>query len=578
MIKTEKNKVIKKKRTLFQKIVNIFLYSCIGLFIFILLFLGISQTSTFREYLRKTVVEQVNKNLYGTLYIGKIDGTIFTSLILRNTVLNMGKDTLLNAGKIEIRTSPLQLLLKKIKIRKFEIVQADISLITDSTGRLNISKLTPPSSPDTSKSTFPFKIEVTNLSLININFSLQRFDFEGSKVYYDFLNLNDFRVNNLKLSLNAFADIKNNEFELDLMELSFIPNINNFTLEKLSGQFAVNKKELFANNLKIKTSNSEILFKIKAIHNVFDSKSDFSKANLDLSIYSEKINIQDVSPFVPSLKVFKGPLAIKVKCNGTLKDFAFHQIDIKLLNSHIETKGVVKNLDNPKQMFISAKFQDTYLNQTDFDKLLPTLNLPVYEKLGVLRFDTLTFSGHPLNFITSIALKTDKGKVFAKAGLNFEQKPMKYNINFSTLGLDISPFVNFVSDLNSNGTIKGSGIKPDEMNAVVSFYADGSSLNGNNIDNFSLNADAKDKNINYDLNLVSDTSSITLNGNIKFITDNNINYKFTGDIKKLDLYKFVKDSSLISSLNFSINAEGDGFNQDNLDLYLTFLLKNSTIN
>ena len=114
--------------------------------------------------MRKTVIEQANKNLNGTLFIGKIDGTIFTSLILRNTVLDMGKDTLLNAVKIELRTSPLQLLLKKIKIRKFEIAQADISLITDNKGKLNLSKLIRPSSSDTSKSTFPFKIEVTNFS------------------------------------------------------------------------------------------------------------------------------------------------------------------------------------------------------------------------------------------------------------------------------------------------------------------------------------------------------------------------------------------------------------------------------
>ena len=145
-----------------------------------------------------------------------------------------------------------------------------------------------------------------------------------------------------------------------------------------------------------------------------------------------------------SLNLFKESLAIKVKCEGTLKDFAFDQIDIKFLNSHIETKGVVKNLDHPKQMFISAKFKDTYINQSDVDKLIPTVNLPVYEKLGVLRFDTLTFLGHPLNFTTSVSLKTDKGRVIAEAGLNFEQKPMKYNIKFSTLGLDISPFANVV--------------------------------------------------------------------------------------------------------------------------------------
>lgn len=578
MAKTEKNKVIKKKRTLFHRIVNIFLYSGIGLFILILLAFGVSQTSTFREYLRKTVIVQANKNLNGTLYIGKIDGTIFSSLILRNTVLNMGKDTLLNAGKIELRTSPLQLLLKKIKIRKFEIVQADIALIADSTGKLNLSKLTRPSSSDTSKSTFPFKIEITNFSLVNINFSFQRFDFAGSNAFYDVLNMNDIRLHNVKLSLSAFADIDNNEYELDLTELSLTPNINNFTIEKLSGQFAVNKKELFANNLKIKTSNSDIMLKIKASHNIFDSKAEFAKAKLDLNIYSDKFNFQDVSPFVSSLNLFKESLAIKIKCEGTLKDFVINQIDIKFLNTHLETKGVIKNLDHPKQMFINAKFKDTYINQSDINKLIPSLNLPVYEKLGLLRIDTLTISGHPLNFTTSVSLKTDKGRVLVDAGLNFEQNPMKYNVKFSTLGLDISPFTNLLSSINSNGTIKGSGTKPNELNAMISFTADGSVLNGNRIDNFSFNANALNKNINYDLNLVSDSSSINMNGNFIFNTGNNVSYKVAGEFNKLNIYRFVKDSSLISNLNFSINAEGDGFNADSLNLYLTFLLKNSTIN
>jgi hypothetical protein len=577
LVKTEKNKVIKKKRTLFHRIVNIFLYSVIGLFILILLIFSASQTSTFREYLRKTVIEQANKNLNGTLYIGKIDGTIFSSLILRNTVLNMGKDTLLNAGNIELRTSPLQLLLKKIKIRKFEIVQADIALVADSTGRLNLSRLTRPSSSDTSKSTFPFKIEITNFSLININFSLQRFDFAGSKAFYDVLNMNDLRLHNLNVSLSAFADIDNNEYELDLKELSLTPNINNFTLKKLSGQFAINKKELFANNLKIKTSNSEILMKIKASHNIFDSKADFAKAKLDLNIYSDKFNFQDVSPFVSSFNIFKESLAIKIKCEGTLKDLAINQIDIKFLKTHFETKGVVKNLDHFKDMYISAKFKDTYINQPDINKLIPSLNMPVYEKFGLLRFDTLTFSGHPLNFKTSVSLKTDKGRLLVDADLNFE-KQTKYNIRFGTLGLDISPFTNLLSNLNCNGTIKGSGIKPDDLNAIISFNADGSVINGNRIDNFNFNADAKNKNIDFNLNLVSDTSSINMSGLCTFSKGNNLSYKIAADVNKLDLYRFVKDSSLISDLNFSINAEGDGFSPDNLNLYLTFLLKNSTIN
>ena len=113
----EKEKKV-RKRTLLQKIVNVFLYTGIILLIFILIFLGFSQTSTFREYLRTTVCNLANKELNGHLSIGRIDGTIFSSLVLRNTVVSMGQDTLLNAGIIEVKASPLQIFLKKIYIRK----------------------------------------------------------------------------------------------------------------------------------------------------------------------------------------------------------------------------------------------------------------------------------------------------------------------------------------------------------------------------------------------------------------------------------------------------------------------------
>jgi hypothetical protein len=103
-------------------------------------------------------------------------------------------------------------------------------------------------------------------------------------------------------------------------------------------------------------------------------------------------------------------------------------------------------------------------------------------------------------------------------------------------------------------------------------------VNGNKIDNCVLNATAANKNINFDLNLVSDTSSLNMNGELNFLIKNVISYKMIGEVDKLNLYTFVKDSTLISDLNFKISAEGDGFNEDSLNLYLTFLLKNSTIN
>ena len=139
-MKNEEKKKIKKKRTLLQRIVNVFLYVGIILFIIFIIAFGFSQTSTFRNYLKEFVVEKADSAMNGNLHIGKIEGTIFTSLILRNTVLNMGKDTLLDAGTISLKVSPLHLFLKTIYVREFEIRDAAISMMKDNNGELNISK------------------------------------------------------------------------------------------------------------------------------------------------------------------------------------------------------------------------------------------------------------------------------------------------------------------------------------------------------------------------------------------------------------------------------------------------------
>ena len=191
-------KKVKKKRTLLQRIVNIFLYIGITIFIILIIVFGFSQTSTFRNYLREFVIEKADSTINGNVYIGNIEGTIFTSLILNNTVVNMGNDTLLKAGTISIKTSPLHLLLKRIYIRGFEIRNADISLSEDKSGELNISRLFPASqNTDTTKSTFPFTIQVANFQLTDVNFSLQNYDKEGSRRVYDNLNLNDLRLQNI---------------------------------------------------------------------------------------------------------------------------------------------------------------------------------------------------------------------------------------------------------------------------------------------------------------------------------------------------------------------------------------------
>src|SRR3989337_3720933 len=165
----------KRKRTLLQRIVNVFLYIGLVLLFCFVLFFAVSQTQIFKNWLRDFIVDLANDNLNCKVSIEKLEGTIFTSLILRNTVVTMEKDTLLNAGVIELRTSPLKIFLKTIYVRKFEIKDTRVAFVEDSLGELNIAKLFPPSKEeDTTASHFPFRIEVAGFKMTNVDFSLQK--------------------------------------------------------------------------------------------------------------------------------------------------------------------------------------------------------------------------------------------------------------------------------------------------------------------------------------------------------------------------------------------------------------------
>ena len=197
-VQEQAKKIIGKGRKALRYGVNIFVYTFVGLFMLFMIFFGVSQTSFFKNWLRDTIVEIANEELKGKLSIGKIDGTIFTSLLITDVALQSKQnDTVVYAGKIELRTSPLKILFKNIYVRKFELSDARINLIEEPDGELNLLKIFPKSDEpeDTTSSEFPFTIEVADFALKNIDLTLQRYDKVGSKEFYPTLTTEDLRIN-----------------------------------------------------------------------------------------------------------------------------------------------------------------------------------------------------------------------------------------------------------------------------------------------------------------------------------------------------------------------------------------------
>lgn len=582
-VQEQTKKIIGKGRRALRIGVNIFVYTFVGIFMLLMVFFGVSQTQMFKDWLRDEIVDIVNSDINGKLSIGKIEGTIFTSLKIADaTLTSLQKDTVVYAKNIELKTSPLKILFKEIYVRNFEIDDAKIKLVEEEDGQLNLLKIFP-SEPDTdtTSSEFPFAIEVADFRLSNINFSMQRYDNLNSNVYYPSTNMNDLRINDLDVSFNAYADLNKYEYRLSIDNISFNPNFEFFNLKHLSGTMLLTPQIAGIKNLHVITDQSD--FEFSAGISGIDLMKNFSmdklaEAPLRLSLNSEKLNFEEVATYVPSIKMLSGTISTELEANGTLNDFNIKNFSIDYNNTSINATAKVKNLLDVDNMFVDASLNNSYLDPSDPTRLFKEMNLPDYKEFGVIKFDTLTYTGKMNDFKSRFALRSDKGNINGVAAINFLKPEMQYDVVLKTKKLDLSEFVSVPTNFNSDMHISGKGTDPKNMNMEFSLTSNESRFGNTFLNKMSLNSIAKDGLIKSSFNVSSDSILVALTADLDYKVPDDPSYEIKGEVKQLNIGKLLQNKSLESEINLSIDASGQGFNPDSMDLFLVTDIKNSYYN
>ena len=332
------------------------------------------------------------------------------------------------------------------------------------------------------------------------------------------------------------------------------------------------------NNLNVATSRSKFIINSKVEEfNPFDSTSNFNTADINLNLDADSVNFADLTAFISSINILSGKVGAKIKTSGNLHKLNIDLLEVQYDSTRLMANGEIRNLDHPVDMYISTSFYNSYINQSDVNKLLPSVKIPIYPELGLLKFDTLNYKGEPLDFYSSFYLQTEKGNIAINASLNLTNPLMEYDVNFRTINFNISPFAGINTNLNSHGKIKGKGVSPRDLNANINYTADGSVVKGNTLDTLRLKVSAKSKNIKYRLLATSDTMSTTLAGDFDFNRDTP-SYKFKGNVRDFNVAKISSDTTFSTGLNFSINAEGENFDLDKMNLFLNMKLYDSYIN
>ncbi|MFH0734768.1 MAG: hypothetical protein V1773_10535 [bacterium] len=567
----------KTERSLFRKIINVFILLFIGLSVLLLLLFGFTQTRTFRGIIREQVTVIANDALNGKLSIGSIQGSILTSIKIYDVSVSIEADTLIKAEKIDLRFNPLMLLFSRIKVTKAELINVDINLLQDSMHVWNIEKLVKPTPEDTTTSEFPFVIDINNLNLVNTSFQRKSYENINKLDKIEYFNSENLKLNNLNLFINAIADIKNNEYFLEFKEFEFATNLKYFNLNSCTGSFGITDKFVKINNFNLQSDSSNVsliatidsinIFKDFSIEKLVDSPISFNlKAN--------SFNFRDINSGIESFDFLKGKIDLDFKASGKIGALYVSNFKLEYLNTLLDIKGVIRNLNQFSNLFFDLNMNESKITENDFCVLMPSLELPSYKDL-VLSDVSIKYTGGIKKFNTKIDALLNTGRINLDTDLDFSGLNMKYDLKFFTKDLNIASIINKNTNLNISGDVKGVGTKLTDLTADVVLNATNSIYDNYSIDSVSFNCNAKDKLINLNLAAGLNKARANLTASLDFSNESIPKYQFEGKVLELNLSSFLADTLISSNLNFSFDAKAESFNIDSLIGVINFKLLES---
>lgn len=544
--------------------------------------------------MRDKAVEIVSESISGNFELGSIDGTIFTSLFLNDIKVYDETDTLLTAKKIEIKLSPLQVLLRKIYVRKIELQDVSFRIYARENGKSNLDEIF--ASPDTAlpeqadstdfekvikeadeSSPFPLQIEVVAFEIKNLEFRNQLSKNKGKYREYSSLNSADLWVKNLNLRATLAANFRKQNIFLNLEHLSAEPNLRKFKLRELSSKIFISNDYAEVRDFSLVTDSTDLDIDARLENlNLFgDLNSElFRDYPARVSLDARKFCFADLSSFVEATDILNGTVKLALEAEGDYADLNINKLNLSFRNSRFNMSGRLENLHIPSELYIDVKIDESKADYSDVNYLLPKLQLPRYPGARLTNFD-LWMKGEPTKFRTGLLADTEDGNINLTASMNMQRNKLNYNAEFLTENIDIEPFTGIKSVLNSTGRITGAGTDFSDMITEFRLELLDSKIDVFNIADLSLNTSAQNSLVDIDIKTEIDSARYDISGYFDFSDTNRTEYDFTGTLQDVDLSKVIRDEYFQSDINMSFLLAGRYLEIDSMLLNFNIALENS---
>lgn len=556
-----------------------------GIFFLLLIIVAtITQTNFFKDRLRTIVVSYLSTKANVQLHLGIIRGNFVTGLEIDSLAIDYGEVKLLSTGPITIEHDPLALLKKSIVVNRLTVQHPSITLIRSLTGEWNFAKLLG-SSGDTSHGGFDWSIILKNVEIKDGTVSLIDFaslaspDHDPSRPGE--VEYHNFALHDVKLNLSAA--IRTDNISAVIHSASFSSVTPEFQLSQFSGEFKADREGIGMHNVVIQTGKSSLQFSAAISGpNVFKgiNIANYQFDPVQLQLNAKNIDFSELKSFLPPLEPFEGSSALDLEASGEFGNLNIKHLNLRTHSSSLKLAGTLKNLHHPDDLRLDVLIGDSRVDPADVAKLLPSLHLPAFERVGQLSLFA-QYVGKPLDFKATVSMKGEHGDVSLAGQMNLTHGLPQYDLTFSTNKLDMGNILSVKSlsgAISTRGEIKGEGFSLDSLSAHLKLSIDSGKIRNFAIGNSQINVDAWPHRFQY-------TSSVNLGGMTADakgkINLTNPDLPAWGGVLtfgSLDLSRIFPDSKFETNLSFTTKLNGSGKTIDDLSTDATITLLPSILN
>ena len=434
--------------------------------------------------------------------VGRVDIRPFSRVLLAGVqVLDRRGNELFNVGRADADISLFSIFdPTHLHVSRLTLDEPRFALITyanepDSTNLSQflaaVRRLVGPS--DTTKVSKPFDFKVSQVTLRNGRFVLDRRDVARAPTYGQAVDYAHMRVDSI------YGDFSRIKLVGDTMAAQVTglraTEVNSAThVRELTAAMIYTPKswEFAGLLLRVEDSRLASYLRFEYPHFISGFANFNDSVRVTARLDSTRLYSATIAKFAPQLQDLHETVLISGQAKGYVRDFQTKNLDVRYgQNTHVAGNVSVQGLPNFKESFVEMRLRPSVIEGRDILHYLPASGRPYVRRLGTVRLQG-RFLGYYNDFVANGSFQTALGDVVSDVNLKLKDNPRysSYEGQIRTTGFQLGRLLGderTIRDVTLSGHVRGVGFAPASAHARADATVQSIWLNGYRYHNLAVN-------------------------------------------------------------------------------------------